>query len=189
MKKKVFFFGVLILVLYNIIGCNKNEPAPMVIDPESSVFKFTGNVIDSTVCPDTSKGPWLAPNTATFLVITNRDVSGTIRFNKNSDSIILLSRPKRDSLAYYSGALFRANDSSYLSAGYYGDTVITSKYINNAIIIPSQITGFTSVGGNVQINEGVGKFTIGQWELTYRTRGRIGSYLFANHAYHLICTK
>lgn len=177
------------LVLYNIIGCNKNEPAPKVIDPETGVFKFTGTVIDSTDFPDTSKGPWGAPNTATILKITNRDVSGIIRFTKVSDSILTLSRPIRDSLAYYSGALFRANDSSYLSAGYYGDTVITSKYINNAIIIPSQITGFTSVGGNTLIYDGFGKFTNSQWELTYRTRGRIGSYLFANHAYHLICTK
>jgi hypothetical protein len=192
-KRKLLFFGVLVLFLYNLISCKKNEPVKE-IDPETGTFKFSGIVIDSTDFPDTSKGPWGAPNTATILKITNRDVSGTIRFNKNSDSIILLSRPKRDSLAYYSGTLFSTypNDSLYsywACIGNCPDTVIFAKYSNNAFIIPSQSGTLTCIDGNIDTYDGVGKFTNGKWELTYKTRGKIGSYLFANHTYHLICTK
>jgi hypothetical protein len=192
MNASRYHYYLLLVVLFISIGCSRQNtsPPPKVIDPETGIFKFTGNVHDSTAVPDTSKGPWAYPYPVIYQII-NRNVSSTIRITKVSDSVLILSRPIRDGLAYYSGVLFTTdpNDSSYLTPGYYGDTVITSKYLNNAITIPSQLAGFTSVGMNVQIYEGVGKFVNGQWELDYKTGGKIGSYMFAYHTYHLVCTK
>jgi hypothetical protein len=216
--KKRFFFAVLILVLYNFIGCTKNdipsEPQPLpsiykADDSTTGVFNYTGISYDSiqvtdSVFPLSVSG--YPSGYHTIFKTYSHQVSGQIRIKKllSDSSYITLTRPiydNYDTASIKSGMIFQTDPSylKYIISN--SDTIIWAKYIDNSINIIHSGVEFPDVyRGFIVIPNGDGKFVNGHWEINYPSSGNYTSRPFGNpmpamyllsayHTYHLTCVK
>jgi hypothetical protein len=190
-KNKLFFFAVLILVLYNIIGCTKNDtasgpiPVPSIYkedDATTGILNYTGIVNDSvqvidSISPPTASGyPYYYASYKVF----SHQVSGQLRIKKlvSDSTVIHLTRPINDgfdSVSKYSGMIFQT-DPSYFVNFFSGpnptDTIIRASYLNTILNISDYANSPVDINWNfIKLFNGNGRFVNGKWEINYQISG------------------
>jgi hypothetical protein len=207
--KKLFFIGILILLIFNIIGCKKNGSSPDSSQDSSSVYKpmpsiyraddtttgifdYTGIAydtvpfIDSTYPPSTSNYP---SGFHTSLKTYTHQVSGQIIIKKliSDSNVIHISRATPDNfdnISVVSGLIFYADNGAFIN--YYGfgrggDSVVRASIVNNVLSIRNSNSYLLDVIWNwIQISVGDGKFVNGKWEINYQTSGEYTERIYAN---------
>ena len=206
--KKLFFFGIMVLVLYNIIGCTKNGPAsgsstdtPILApsfykadDSTTGLFNYTGIAYDSIQVVDSIYPPVASSFPSGYhskFIKSTHPISGQISIKKlTSDStIIYLSGPIHDSFdkeSSFSGLIFDGGLSFVNSfpGPRGGDTVLKAKYLNNILSIQNSYSILLDVTwNNIQLFNGFGKFVNGNWEINYQTSGQYDDWLYSTGHY------
>jgi hypothetical protein len=206
-------------VLYNIIGCTKNdtpsEPQPLpsiykADDSTTGIFNFTGIVYDTiqaidSIYPPNPISPTYPSGYLTKFNTYTHQVSGQIRIQKliSDSTIIYLSSPindNYDTASRFSGMIFQIG-AGYVFAPYGHDTIIKANYLNNILRIPYSAYEHVDVRWNfMQLSSGNGRFVYGNWEINYQISGEyterpwenpMPSFLrlYGYHTYHLTCVK
>ncbi|MEI8075112.1 MAG: hypothetical protein WCH78_10215 [Bacteroidota bacterium] len=217
--KRIFFFAVLILLLYNIIGCTKQSngppPVPSIYradDYTTGIFNYAGIAYDTVSVIDSIYPPLPAfsqdfpsgfhATTKTYA----HQVSGQIRIRKlvSDSTIIHFTSPLRDnfdSITIGSGLIFQTCCSYWdpSISGY--DTIIKASYSNNKMTLTFAGAVFEDAyRGYFGFENWDGRFINGQWEINYQTHAKYRGITIANpipgryfvygyHTYHLICVK
>lgn len=188
--KKLFFFVVLVLLIYNITGCTKqsSEPTPVpsfyrADDATSGIFNYIGFVNDSVLVIDSVSPPTASgfPYYYTSYKKYAHKVSGQIRIKRvaSDTTIFHLTRPINDgfdTVSNYSGIIFQTDTSyfvNFFQSPYYdSDTIIKASYLNNSMNIPAYAKSPLDINWNfIELTSGDGKFVNGKWEINYQTKG------------------
>jgi hypothetical protein len=165
-KRKLFFFGVLVLLIYNFIGCTKKSsdsptdttpvvkadtipvPKPSIYkddDSTTGIFNYTGIVYDTLEVYD-STIKVSAGHPQIRLQTGMHNISGQINIKKlkSSSTQVYLNRPSIDNYdkpSKYSGLLFQTDPNKMIDYGFplipEYDTIIKASTLNNVLNIPN----------------------------------------------------
>jgi hypothetical protein len=193
-KRKLFFFGILVLLIYNITGCKKQSSGPppvtsiyMSEDATTGIFNYRGIVNDSVQVIDSVSAPTASgyPYYYTSYKISSHQVSGQIRIKRlTSDSTLFhLTRPSNDnfdtvSFSKISGIIFQTDSSYFVNydpgPNYGGvDTILRASYLNNVLNIPNYASGPVGIEWRfIKLFNGDGIFVNQKWEINYQTSGK-----------------
>lgn len=223
MNRKLLFFGVLILVLYHIAGCNKQSSGPSTVpsiyredDSTTGIFNYTGIAYDSawvidSIYPPSILNPSYPSAFHTVLKKYTHQISGQFRIKKllSDSTVIHFTRPvndKSDTVNVYSGLLFQTDKSYFENIPFdstinAADTIIHANILNNKLIMQNYVSTFRDYyNGFIGLENGVGKFVNGKWEISFQTNGSYTTRFYANpnltryflvgyHKYYLTGTK
>lgn len=190
MKRKLFFFVVLNLMICNIIGCKKNGPPSLYNDDSTTgIFNYTGIVNDSVGVRDTSGGRVLLNIYVEKYEVSSHIIANKIQIERVSDSVLNLSKPTRDMYAYNTGLIFGTYPNFTYPIFNGNDSLIVAIISNNIFRISKQNNSLTSINSYVELYNREGKYINGKWYINYTTHGKNGSYLNGYHSYHLTCVK
>jgi hypothetical protein len=199
--KKLFFFGVLVVMIYNIIGCTRQSSGPPPVpsiyledDSLTGIFNYTGIVSDSVQIIDSSLPPSLSgyQYPSGYIITVKKSVhqvSGQIRIKRQkTDTYIFdLTCPINDgydSVSLVSGIKFQTDTTNYVNfipGTVISDTIVRGYYLNNVLNISNFNHGpMDKLGGYIKLFKGYGSFENEKWEIDYQTSGVYTERIYAN---------